>query len=114
MHLRERQEADRIAKSILPERVWNDLVGSEKSESIFPLDRLLRGNFLYEFTNLTIVYCDVEGFTALAAKIAASELVSLLDTIFSEFDELMTMYGLEKIKTIGDCYLFCAGKSKFL
>jgi guanylate cyclase len=35
--------------------------------------------------------------------------VAYLDHLFSRFDELAEWYGLEKIKTIGDCYMVAAG-----
>ncbi len=37
------------------------------------------------------------------------ELVSLLNEVFSQIDTLVDQYGLEKIKTIGDCYMAAAG-----
>ena len=36
-------------------------------------------------------------------------MVGYLDHLFSHFDELAERYGLEKIKTIGDCYMVAAG-----
>jgi adenylate cyclase len=36
-------------------------------------------------------------------------LVELLNEVFSLFDTLVGRYGLEKIKTIGDCYMVAAG-----
>jgi adenylate cyclase len=35
--------------------------------------------------------------------------VSLLNDLFSEFDNLVERYGLEKIKTIGDAYMVAGG-----
>jgi len=37
------------------------------------------------------------------------ELVELLNDVFCHFDVLVEKYGLEKIKTIGDCYMVAAG-----
>lgn len=56
-----------------------------------------------------MLFGDVVGFTNLASKVTATELVVMLDTIFFEFDSILEEYGLEKIKTIGDCYVVCAG-----
>ena len=36
-------------------------------------------------------------------------MVGFLDNLFSTFDTLADRYGLEKIKTIGDCYMVAAG-----
>lgn len=57
----------------------------------------------------TILFADVVGFTPLAERLPAAEMVSILDRLFSRLDELVEQYGLEKIKTIGDCYMAAAG-----
>ena len=36
-------------------------------------------------------------------------MVGVLDQLFSRFDALVERHGLEKIKTIGDCYMAAAG-----
>jgi adenylate cyclase len=38
-----------------------------------------------------------------------AEVVGILDHLFSHFDALVERHGLEKIKTIGDCYMAAAG-----
>ena len=46
----------------------------------------------------------------MSAKLASPEkLVIILNEIFTEFDEVANRYGLEKIKTIGDCYMVAGG-----
>lgn len=57
----------------------------------------------------SIVFADIVNFTALAERLPATELVELLDRVFSTFDGLADRYGLEKIKTIGDAYMAAAG-----
>ncbi|HEY9629183.1 MAG TPA: adenylate/guanylate cyclase domain-containing protein [Coleofasciculaceae cyanobacterium] len=61
------------------------------------------------FAEATVLFADLVGFTDLASQVSAAELVSLLNTIFSAFDQLTEKYGLEKIKTIGDAYLIVGG-----
>jgi adenylate cyclase len=51
----------------------------------------------------------VVGFTPLATTMTPLELVDLLNEVFQCFDTLVEKYGLEKIKTIGDCYMVAAG-----
>jgi len=58
---------------------------------------------------VTILFADIAGFTELAEKKSAIELVRLLNTIFTRFDQLSDKYGLEKIKTIGDAYMAAGG-----
>jgi adenylate cyclase len=61
------------------------------------------------YDEVSILFADVVNFTPLSAKMAPVELVGLLNELFSQFDLLVERYGLEKIKTIGDCYMVAAG-----
>ena len=45
----------------------------------------------------------------LASELSPPEIVTLLNDVFSVFDDLVDEYGLEKIKTVGDCYMVAAG-----
>jgi adenylate cyclase len=58
---------------------------------------------------VSVLFADLIGFTPIAERLPAEEVVVLLDEIFSGFDELVARHGLEKIKTIGDGYLAAAG-----
>jgi class 3 adenylate cyclase len=59
--------------------------------------------------NATVLFADIVGFTPLSARRKPSELVALLDDVFTRFDALAREHGLEKIKTIGDAYMAVAG-----
>jgi adenylate cyclase len=61
------------------------------------------------FAAASIVFADVVDFTPLAQRLAPAEMVGILDQLFSRFDALVERHGLEKIKTIGDCYMAAAG-----
>jgi adenylate cyclase len=61
------------------------------------------------FEQVTVLFSDLVGFTKLAQRLSARELVELLNEVFSEFDELAAKHGLEKIKTIGDAYMLVGG-----
>lgn len=61
------------------------------------------------FEGVSILFADVVNFTPLSATMMPTELVELLDDVFSHFDMLVEKYGLEKIKTIGDCYMVASG-----
>ncbi len=58
---------------------------------------------------VTILFADLSGFTALSRTMTASRLVEILNSIFCEFDRIMQRFGVEKIKTIGDCYMVVSG-----
>jgi adenylate cyclase len=62
-----------------------------------------------QFNDVSILFADIVGFTPLAVELKPTELVALLNDIFSRFDRLSEQYGLEKIKTIGDAYMVVAG-----
>ena len=61
------------------------------------------------FAAASIVFADVVDFTPLAQRLSPAEMVGMLDRLFSRFDALVERHGLEKIKTIGDCYMAAAG-----
>ena len=61
------------------------------------------------FDDASILFADVVDFTPLASRLDAREVVGLLDRLFTSFDELVDRYDVEKIKTIGDCYMVAAG-----
>jgi guanylate cyclase len=61
------------------------------------------------FDDASILFADVVDFTPLASRLDAREVVGMLDLLFTAFDELVDRYDVEKIKTIGDCYMVAAG-----
>jgi guanylate cyclase len=62
-----------------------------------------------QFTAASILFADVCDFTPLAERLPPTEVVGMLDRLFSHFDALAARHDLEKIKTIGDCYMVAAG-----
>ncbi|TGL19699.1 adenylate/guanylate cyclase domain-containing protein [Leptospira bourretii] len=92
----ERKKSETLLLNILPEPIAVEL---KKEGRVIPR--------LYEFTS--VLFCDMAGFTKIAEKMNAEELVYELDTIFREFDRLCKEYRLEKIKSIGDSYMAVGG-----
>jgi class 3 adenylate cyclase len=92
----ERAKAERLLHNVLPEPI---------------AERLKRGEqtIADAFDEVSVLFADIVGFTDLSSKIPASELVVLLNEVFSAFDALAEKHGLEKIKTIGDAYMVVAG-----
>lgn len=64
------------------------------------------------FADVTILFGDIVGFTALSSNTPAAEIVDMLNGLFSRFDEISAELGIEKIKTIGDCYMAVCGLPK--
>jgi len=61
------------------------------------------------FDELTVLFADCVGFTAMSSHLPPTEVVQQLNGVFSIFDRLADKYGLEKIKTIGDAYMVVGG-----
>jgi adenylate cyclase len=92
----EREKSERLLLNILPEPI---------------ADRLKQGQSTIadSFAEVTVLFADVVGFTRLSTHMSPTELVALLNEIFSTFDRLAEQHGLEKIKTIGDAYMVVGG-----
>jgi adenylate cyclase len=62
--------------------------------------------------DVTVMFADLVNFTQLTESLSPEQMVGLLNTIFSGFDELCEKYGVEKIKTIGDAYMAVGGLNR--
>ncbi|MEY4593821.1 MAG: hypothetical protein RIQ47_231 [Bacteroidota bacterium] len=74
-------------------------------------DRLKKGEsqIAETFPEVTVLFADIVGFTQMSTTMAPRQLVNMLNDIFGRFDELAEQFHLEKIKTIGDCYMVVGG-----
>lgn len=61
------------------------------------------------FADVTVLFGDIVGFTALSSQTSAAQVVEMLNGLFSRFDQVAGELGIEKIKTIGDCYMAVCG-----
>jgi len=61
------------------------------------------------FAEVTVLFADIVGFTTMSAKLEPGRVVAMLNELFCSFDDLADQLGLEKIKTIGDCYMVAGG-----
>ena len=61
------------------------------------------------FSDVTVMFADIINFTRLSEEMPPKFMVTLLNEVFSHFDQLAEKYGLEKIKTIGDAYMVAGG-----
>lgn len=91
-------ENEQLLLSILPEPVANRLKSGEES-------------IADSFSNVTVLFADLIGFTELSSELPANEVVSFLNDLVSSFDEAAELYGVEKVKTIGSGYMAVSGLS---
>jgi class 3 adenylate cyclase len=102
------------------EKLMMDEIQKEKARyedlllSILPrsiVDRINKGEQMIadHAEAVTIMFADIVGFTQMASRQSASDLVRFLNSIFSAFDSLTERFGGEKIKTIGDAYMVAFG-----
>jgi guanylate cyclase len=68
-----------------------------------------RGSIADHFDQASVLFADVVDFTPLSQRLPPREVVDMLDRLFTEFDALADALGVEKIKTIGDCYMAASG-----
>lgn len=94
--LREQERSERLLLNILPRHVADELkdVGEAKARDV---------------DGVSILFTDFQDFSDHSAKMSAQELVALLNAYYTAFDAIVTRYGLEKIKTIGDSYMAAGG-----
>ena len=82
-----------------------DILPPEISETLKAGPRTIAEHF----DEASILFADVVEFTPMAAGMTPLGVVDLLNDVFQCFDALVEKYDLEKIKTIGDCYMVAAG-----
>lgn len=62
-----------------------------------------------DYADVTVVFTDLQGFTAFSSRISPGELVELLNMLYSAFDETILDWGLHKVEVIGDAYFISSG-----
>lgn len=92
----EQQKGENLLLNILPKEIASILKNNNRT-------------IADHFEGVTILFADIAGFTPLSARMSPVEVVDMLNEVFSYFDNLADQHNLEKIKTIGDCYMVAAG-----
>ncbi len=90
-----KKRSDELLLNILPAETAEELkaTGTAKAKS---------------FDVVSVLFTDFKNFTQASEKLSPEELVAEINHCYSAFDRIVTKYGIEKIKTIGDSYM-CAG-----
>ncbi len=95
IHVQERKSHS-LLLNILPAKVADEL---KATGAVQPVG----------FEDVTVCFTDFVGFTLSSEKMPPAKLVDALNEYFTAFDEIIARYGLEKLKTIGDSYMFASG-----
>jgi len=92
----EKEKSEKLLLNILPGAIAGRLKSGEKT--------IANGH-----ATVSVMFADLCGFTALSRKTNPANLVEMLNSIFTAFDLIVEKHGVEKIKTIGDCYMMVGG-----
>ena len=92
----EKKKSDDLLLNILPEVVAQELKQTGRTTP-------------RSYEVATVMFTDFENFTIKSEKLSPEELVSIIDSCFKKFDEIISKHNIEKIKTIGDAYLCVSG-----
>ncbi len=92
----EQERSERLLLNILPGPIAERLKSSNQT--------IADG-----FADVSVMFVDIVNFTRIAEGLKPHEVFTMLNRVFSAFDELAEHYGLEKIKTIGDAYMVAGG-----
>ena len=95
----EQKKSERVLLNVLPSSIAQRLKDHQ-------------GLIADGYADVTVMFADLVNFTQLTESLSPEQMVSILNTIFSGFDELSEKYGVEKIKTIGDAYMVVGGLNR--
>ena len=95
----EQKKSERVLLNVLPKSIAQRLKNHQ-------------GLIADGHADVTVMFADLVNFTQLTESLSPEQMVGLLNTIFSGFDQLCEKYGLEKIKTIGDAYMAVGGLNR--
>lgn len=92
----EQKRSERVLFNVLPSSIAQRLKSNE-------------GLIADGYADVTVMFADLVNFTQLTEQMSPGRMVSLLNELFSGFDDMTERHGLEKIKTIGDAYMVVGG-----
>eukprot|EP00026_Physarum_polycephalum_P001320 Phypoly_transcript_01321.p1 GENE.Phypoly_transcript_01321~~Phypoly_transcript_01321.p1 ORF type:complete len:738 (+),score=98.12 Phypoly_transcript_01321:65-2278(+) len=93
----QRRKSDSIIQHMLPPFVVQKL--KAKHDSVI----------VDHFDSVTVMFCEIVNFNALLEKMPAQEVVQLLNDIYTAFDRLTDVHGVNKVEHIGNVYVVSAG-----
>ncbi|OWA52173.1 Atrial natriuretic peptide receptor 2 [Hypsibius exemplaris] len=94
--IEEKKKTEQLLYSILPRTVAEQL---KRGEAVLP----------ESYDSVTIYFGDIVGFTTLSAASSPTEIVTLMNDLYSRFDGIILTFDAYKVETIGDCYVIVSG-----
>lgn len=91
-----KQKSEELLLNILPEETADELKRTGKAKA-------------KDYKSVSVLFTDFKDFTPISEKMSANQLVDELNYCFCKFDQIISKYPIEKIKTIGDAYMCVAG-----
>ncbi|XP_021189256.3 adenylate cyclase type 8 [Helicoverpa armigera] len=98
------KEQERLLLSVLPEHV-----AVQMRKELGLIDTQFKKIYMSRHENVSILYADIVGFTAISSTYSAQDLVAILNELFARFDRLAEKYQQLRIKILGDCYYCISG-----
>ncbi|XP_018006383.1 uncharacterized protein LOC108664322 [Hyalella azteca] len=99
------REQEHLLLSVLPKHVAETMRQDLGSGG----DGQFKKIYMSRHENVSILFADIVGFTAISSTYTASELVKMLNELFARFDGLAEKYHQLRIKILGDCYYCISG-----
>eukprot|EP00798_Chlamydomonas_sp_ICE-L_P004250 gene4250-14363_t len=67
------------------------------------------GDLASSHQDVTIMFMDIVGFTAMCKEVQAQVVLTFLNQLFTPFDHMCDTHDVQKVETAGDCYIVAAG-----